>query len=107
VLLAVVLVASVRGFALAGATSPDEARASLDFTVVSQTDDTLAFTYRVPSSNTVRYNTFRWIAPPDSTEAGVEMSVAGRERDRAGLADLLAQVSASFSPRQLRLVKLR
>jgi hypothetical protein len=69
------------------------------FTVLAETDDTLAFTYRVPSSNTLRYNTFRWITPPDSDEAGVEMSVVGRERDRAGLADLLTTVSASFSLR--------
>lgn len=78
------------------AANPD---AYVDFAVLSQTDDTLSFTYRVPSTNTLRYNTFRWIAPPDSTEAGIEMSVAGRERDQAGLADLLTQVSASFTPR--------
>jgi hypothetical protein len=77
--------------ALAG--SPD---AFPGYTVLSKADDTLAFTYRVPSSNTLRYNTFRWIAPPGSDEAGVEMSVVGRERDRAGLADLLSTVSASF-----------
>jgi hypothetical protein len=73
--------------------------AYVGFTVVSQTDDTLAFTYRVPSSNTLRYNTFRWIAAPGASEAGIEMSVAGRQRDQDGLADLLAQVSASFTPR--------
>jgi hypothetical protein len=78
------------------AASPE---AYVDFTVLTQTDDTLSFTYRVPSSNMLRYNTFRWIAPPGATEAGVEMSVAGRERDEAGLADLLAQVSTSFKPR--------
>ena len=78
------------------AASPD---AYADFRVLSQTDDTLAFTYRVPSSNTLRYNTFRWIAPPGAAEAGIEMSVSGRERDLAGLADLLAEVSASFTPR--------
>jgi hypothetical protein len=78
------------------AANPD---AYLDFTVLSRTDDTLAFTYRVPSSNTLRYNTFRWIAPPGSDEAGVEMSVAGRERDQAGLEDLLSRVSRSFTLR--------
>jgi hypothetical protein len=70
-----------------------------DFTVLSQTDDTLSFTWRVPSSNILRYNTFRWIAPPDDDEAQVEMSVAGRERDQAGLADMLDRVSASFTLR--------
>ncbi|MDH2413163.1 hypothetical protein [Nocardioides sp. CER19] len=75
------------------AASPD---AYADFTVVTETSDTLGFTYRVPSSNTLRYNTFHWITQPGEDEAGVEMSVAGRERDRAGLADLLSRVSASF-----------
>jgi len=78
---------------------PDSARSFPGFTVLERSDDTLAFSYRVPSSQTLRYNTFRWITPPGGQEVGVEMSVVGRERDRAGLADLLARVADSFTPR--------
>jgi hypothetical protein len=78
---------------------PDSARSFPGFTVLDQSDDTLAFSYRVPSSQTLRYNTFRWVTPPGGHEVGVEMSVVGRERDRAGLSDLLARVSDSFRPR--------
>lgn len=73
--------------------------AYVDFTVVSRTSDTLAFTYRLPSSDRLRSNTFRWIAPPGGTEATIEMSVVGRQRDEAGLTDLLTRVSGSFRPR--------
>jgi len=69
-----------------------------DFTVLERTDDTLAFTYRAPSSGVLRYNTFRWFTGPDGGEARVEMSVAGRQRDVPGLDDLLARVSASIRP---------
>jgi hypothetical protein len=76
--------------------APDSQESFPGFTVLAQTDDTLAFSYRVPRSQSLRYNTFRWLTPSGSDEAGVEMSVVGRERDRAGLDDLLAKVSASF-----------
>jgi hypothetical protein len=79
--------------------APDSARSFPGFTVLERTDDTLGFSYRVPSSQVLRYNTFRWITPAGGQEVGVEMSVVGRERDRAGLADLLARVSESFRPR--------
>jgi hypothetical protein len=78
---------------------PDSARSFPGFTVLDRSDDSLAFSYRVPSSQALLYNTFRWITAPGRGEVGVEMSVVGRERDRAGLADLLARVSASFTPR--------
>lgn len=78
---------------------PDSARSFPGLTVLGRADDALAFSYRVPSSQTLRFNTFRWITAPGDDEVGVEMSVVGRERDRAGLADLLEQVAGSFRPR--------
>ena len=78
------------------ADSPDSDESFPGLTLLERTDDTLSFTYRVPRSQILRYNTFRWITPPSSTEVGVEMSVAGRERDQQGMSDLLDRVSASF-----------
>ncbi|MFT4287117.1 hypothetical protein [Nocardioides sp.] len=69
----------------------------LDFEIVSQTDDTVAFRYRTSVGNVLRFNTFRWFAGPDGL-ARIEMSVVGRERDVPGLDDLLAKVSASIRP---------
>ncbi len=64
-----------------------------DVEVLGRTEDLLSFSYRDPTRNTRRFNSFRWFSPPGGTEATFEMSVVGREIDRAGLADLLEQVS--------------
>ena len=60
-------------------------------------DDTLGFTYREPTYDMKRFNTFRWITFPDSDEVGFEMSVVGRAVDVEGLDDLLQQVSESVT----------
>ena len=63
-----------------------------DFEVLHSTEDLLSFRYRDPGADRLRFNTFRWFGSPgDSTT--FEMSVVGRKVDRAGLADLLEQVS--------------
>ena len=64
-----------------------------DVVVLGRTEDELAFSYRDPSNDRQRFNTFRWFSIAGATEATFEMSVVGREVDRAGLADLLDQVS--------------
>lgn len=69
-----------------------------DVTVRGSSPDTLAVTYRALPENWLRFNTFRWFTRPGSTEAVVEVSVFGRERDLPGLDDLLDQVSASLQP---------
>lgn len=68
-----------------------------DVEVLGRTDDLLSFSYRDATRNTRRFNTFRWFSVPGETEARFEMSVVGREVDRAGLADLLEQVSRSVA----------
>ena len=66
-----------------------------DVEIVDQSEDWLYFTYREPTTNTKRYDMFRWFAAPGGTETDVEMSVVGREVDEAGLFDLLDHVAAS------------
>ena len=65
-----------------------------DVEVVGRSSDYLAVTYR-SSENRLRYNTFRWFTDPGGTAATFETSVYGRERDVAGLRDLLDKVAAS------------
>lgn len=65
-----------------------------DVEVVGRSADYLAVTYR-SAENRLRYNTFRWFTDPGGTAATFETSVYGRERDRAGLIDLLDKVAAS------------
>lgn len=69
-----------------------------DVTVRGSSPDTLAVSYRSLPENWRRFNTFRWFTRPSSTEAVVEVSVFGRERDLPGLDDLLDQVAASLRP---------
>ncbi len=64
-----------------------------DVEVLGRTEDLLSFSYRDATRNVKRYNSFRWFSVPGETEARFEMSVVGREVDRAGLDDLLEQVS--------------
>jgi hypothetical protein len=67
-----------------------------DVTVLARTDDMLSFRYREPSSNTLRFNTFTWFAPPGGTVAEFEMSVVGRAVDLPGLDSLRDHVAASI-----------
>jgi hypothetical protein len=64
-----------------------------DVEVLGRTEDLLSFSYRDATRNVKRYNSFRWFSIGGETEARFEMSVVGREVDRAGLDDLLEQVS--------------
>jgi len=68
-----------------------------DVEILGQTQDLLSFSYRDPTTDRKRYNTFRWFGIAGETEAKFEMSVVGREVDRAGLEDLMEQVSQSIS----------
>jgi hypothetical protein len=68
-----------------------------DVEILGRTGDLLSFSYRDATRNTRRFNTFRWFSVPGETEARFEMSVVGREVDRAGLDDLLEQVSRSVA----------
>ncbi|MBJ7358545.1 hypothetical protein [Nocardioides sp.] len=65
-----------------------------DVEVVGRSSDYLAVTYR-SAENRLRYNTFRWFTDPGGIAATFETSVYGRERDVAGLRDLLDTVAAS------------
>ena len=68
-----------------------------EVTVLSQNDESIRFTFR-DAGNHLRYNYFRWFAAPSSGEATLEMSVAGREADEAGLADLFATFGSTLKP---------
>ena len=68
--------------------------------IVQQLDrqsDFLQFTYRT-SGNHLRYNYFQWFAAPGSSEATLEMSVVGRERDVEGLNSLFAAFESTLRP---------
>lgn len=63
-----------------------------DFTVVSQDDDTLVFTF-IDETNHRRLQMLRWTSPRGTGTAEVEIAVVGRLRDEAGMASLLEAVS--------------
>jgi hypothetical protein len=62
---------------------------------LGQTEVSLKFTY-VTTSNRLRYNYFQWFAAQGSSEATLEMSVVGRERDVPGLDALFAAFGSSL-----------
>jgi hypothetical protein len=64
---------------------------------LGQTEDSLKFTYRT-ASNRLRFNYFRWFAAKGSSEATLEMSVVGRERDVPGLDALFAAFDSTLRP---------
>jgi hypothetical protein len=66
-----------------------------DVRILASTDDMLSFRYREPSTNRKRFDTFTWFTPPGGSSAEFEMSVVGREADRAGLDSLRDDVAAS------------
>ena len=67
-----------------------------DVHVLARTDDMLSFRYREPDTNRKRFNTFTWFTPPGGSTAEFEMSVVGRDVDRAGLDSLRDHVAASI-----------
>lgn len=58
-----------------------------DVEVLEQDDEWVYFRFRA-ENDTLRYNFFHWFAAPGSEEATLEMSVAGRAIDEAGLREL-------------------
>ncbi|MBB6628157.1 hypothetical protein H5V45_12580 [Nocardioides sp. KIGAM211] len=68
-----------------------------DVEVLGQTGDLLSFSYRDPTRNTQRFNSFRWFSIPGESEAKFEMSVVGRAVDQDGLEDLLEKVGNSVA----------
>jgi hypothetical protein len=59
------------------------------------TEDSLKFTYRT-TGNHLRYNYFQWFAARGQSEATLEMSVVGRERDVPGLDALFAAFESTL-----------
>lgn len=72
-----------------------------DFDIVDwlgpRTDDTLKFSYRT-ASDRQRFNYFRWLAVPTSSEVTLEMSVAGRMQDVPGLDALFTSFATGARP---------
>ena len=68
-----------------------------EVTVLGRTEESIRFTFR-DSTDHLRYNYFWWFAAPGSGEATLEMSVAGREADEPGLADLFASFGSTLEP---------
>jgi hypothetical protein len=66
-----------------------------DVRVIQRQWNTVGVTYRGSTSNTQRWDIFRWVTPAGSDEAEFEMSVGGRSVDDPGLEDLMTRVSAS------------
>jgi hypothetical protein len=65
-----------------------------DFEVTQQTDDTFQATYI--DGGHLRFTTERFISFGTSTEAYVSVAVTGREEDRTGMGNLLAQTVTSL-----------
>ena len=63
----------------------------------SRTEDSVRFVFR-DGNNRLRHNYFQWFAGPDSSEASLEMSVAGRKADEPGLDALFATFASSLRP---------
>ena len=68
-----------------------------DVEVLEQDDEWVYFRFRA-ENNTLRYNFFHWFAAPGSTEATLEMSVAGRAVDEVGLRDLFERFADQVRP---------
>jgi hypothetical protein len=56
-----------------------------DFNVLHRDDHSVYFEYRDAASNLNRFNYFQWFAVAGQTNATLEMSVSGRQRDVPGL----------------------
>ena len=74
-----------------------EANGDLEnFTIETQTDDTLIATYI--ADDHLRLTMERWVAFGDSNIASAVVAVTGRTVDRTGLMDLLERTTASMDP---------
>lgn len=56
-----------------------------DFHTIRKTPSAVYFDYRDPTTDYHRFNFFQWFAVPGQSNATLEMSVSGRERDVSGL----------------------
>ncbi len=65
--------------------------------VVDRTEDSVRFAFR-DGNDRLRYNYFRWFAAFGSSEATLEMSVAGRSADLPGLEWLFSAFASSLRP---------
>ena len=63
--------------------------------VLDRATDSVKFTFR-DGANHLRYNFFRYFTGPQSSEASLEMSVAGRRADEAGLEALFAAFASTL-----------
>ncbi len=61
----------------------------------TRTEDSVKFVFR-DGNNRLRYNYFQWFVGPGSSEASLEMSVAGRQADVAGLDWLFAVFNSTL-----------
>jgi len=66
-----------------------------EVTVSGRTEDSVRFAFR-DGTNRLRLNYFRWFAAPGSSEATLEMSVAGRQVDEPGLEALFAAFASTL-----------
>lgn len=67
-------------------------------TVEHSTGSSVLFDYRDQDTNRHRYDFFAWVRTPGTAYAGLEISVAGRKADVAGLKALLSHVRRSAVP---------
>jgi hypothetical protein len=56
-----------------------------EFNITERTPSSVYFDYRDADTNLHRFNYFQWFAVPGQTNATLEMSVSGRQRDVPGL----------------------
>lgn len=71
-----------------------------DVEVYGRTEDSVRFRFR-DGNNRLRLNYFRYFVGPQSSEASLEMSVAGRQVDEAGLDWLFAAFASTLEPIRL------
>jgi hypothetical protein len=68
-----------------------------DVEVLEESDEAIYFKFRA-ENDTLRYNFFRWFTANEDTEATLEMSVAGREVDEAGIRKLFDEFAERATP---------
>lgn len=68
-----------------------------DFQLVHETSSSIQVVY--VDNGLTRYGNLRWIKDPDSPEALVEIAANGRERDQAGLLDMVTRVGNGIEVR--------
>lgn len=69
------------------------------FAILRRTSSAVYFTY-TDGGNHLRYNFFQWFAAPGQSNATLEMSVSGRERDHEGLTALFNRFADNLSSAQ-------